>query len=384
MLLLLISATAIVIFFLFFFVHYSLNPSDSKEEVFLLPVLTKNINKNNITRKPILPKHIILVTGLESSGTKYISSAIATATEAVRGIESIGHSLRNYHDRVGGVDSPNQVEVIHQSLPHGAWCTIFGKQLENMTSNNLTNFFESWTVPFIPPKQCECGRDLIEDFMHMQARKRKLSNVRETLRSKVNELGNIKEYNRMMKLHAKYKEEGNKHRLEDEALSKIRALFKSSGECNLWKEHASSSEENCAALGINKPIESPPRRFVNISSHVKWYQQHGVRATAVIVVRDQTIESISKYNDHCHDKKIVIAENEYGKKVIRDALNNLSQEGPTPTLVLVSFEALVMFGRKYLKTLIYPKLGINMTKNISIPPIRDSNNPYIIKNTMEQ
>ena len=406
----LLSFTVLINVFIVINVHNSLDLSSYQRTFDITPISRSLKNDGNNMKNelngtilnPILPKHTILVTGLESSGTKYITSALALATEVVKPKRMRrSNNLNRFHGRVGGVKSRNQVEILHHSLPHGAWCTIYGKQLQYGTSSYLAKVFETWTVPFIPPTQCSCAKGILgrtlRHFMHGQRRRDMIMHKRE-----------MKERT-MERLQEKYDErhlegkrggqsgddlkrdflERERHlhfldeeEFDDDRLKRENAIFTPSDECETWEDsgHEETINGYCVDLGINKPIESPMRHFVNITTHIKWYQERGVRATAVIVVRDQTIESISKYNEHCKDKNLVQAENEYGKLFIEDAFRNLSQDGPTPTLVLVSFEALMNLGETYLRTQIYPKLGID-GKNMSIPvpEIFDSNGPYIIK-----
>merc|ERR1711862_1086843 len=121
--------------------------SELKSDQFIVNIASETIkprNLNNTRRNPILPKHIILVAGLESSGTKYMTSAIDavinpndTSKRRRRGRNHL--DLRSFQGRVG---IKSEIEIIHLSLPHGLWCTFFGDQFENVTSDYLVRVFE--------------------------------------------------------------------------------------------------------------------------------------------------------------------------------------------------------------------------------------------------
>jgi len=344
-LLLLLSMSALLNLFIIFYVHNSIHFA-----------LYRDIENRIDFQHPVLPKHVILVSGLQSSGTKYITSALATATSAIKIKNDRPLEMKYIYDRLSGLKIPNQVEILHHSLPHGLWCTSFGKELENMTSSNLTKIFKSWTVPFIPPTQCSCVVNNIDGEDETTLRKdMSVSNSKVKIKHDFHEQQEV--------LPAKF-----------QPSNKI---------CDTWDANnarfGKNSHDFCIGLGIDKPIESPMRHFTNLTTHVKWYEDQGVRATVVIVVREQTIESLNKFKDHCHNKEIGMAENEYGKRFILEALDNLSQDGPTPNLVIISYETLMAFGNSYLKSLIYPKLGIEIDDNMFIPPILDANAPYINK-----
>ena len=108
--------------------------------------------------------------------------------------------------------------------------------------------------------------------------------------------------------------------------------------------------EQCVDMGIHDPVVYPNRFFINITSHIQWYEERGVEATAVILLRDQSAELIGK-RDHCTKKEIGELENRYGLQIIAETLENLSttilQGRNSSNLVLVSYESMISLGDTY-------------------------------------
>ena len=254
------------------------------------------IAKTNTSRNPLLPKRIILITGLESSGTKIITEAIAVATGAYNGhISSSGNS---FHGRMLG----NDIEVQHQSLPWGSTCT------DEQDAKQLH------TMPVLVPRQCGCS-------------------------------------------------------------SRMNSFIWDTPICDAYNIHPS-----CIGLGLSQRLPYPNRFFVNITSHIRWYEDRGVESTAVIVLRDKDIEETSKYRDHCTNNALVHMENKHGLKLITEALKQLSMDkrnsrSRSASLVLVSYESMMSLGKEYLTTYVYDRLGIT---NIDayVPALNNGNQKY--------
>jgi hypothetical protein len=113
----------------------------------------------------------------------------------------------------------------------------------------------------------------------------------------------------------------------------------------------------------------PRRFFVNITSHIQWYRSKGVEATAILVLRDETIHSIGKQHQHSKNSSQAVLEDEHGKKLIVEAMNLL----PASHHLVVSYEALMSLRGPYLLHL-YDLLGINST---FVPAFKDGNQKYV-------
>ena len=116
-------------------------------------------------------------------------------------------------------------------------------------------------------------------------------------------------------------------------------------------------------------VQISSRFFVNITSHIQWYLEHGVDATAVILMRDNTIAHISKTNTICTNAEVSRQQNEYANDITRQAIQQL----PPSRIVLVSFEGLVSLGMPYLLD-VYRRLDIN---SAYMPDFKDANKKYI-------
>jgi hypothetical protein len=139
---------------------------------------------------------------------------------------------------------------------------------------------------------------------------------------------------------------------------------------SIWGNKDPLLPDECKeALGLDEFFEFPSRFFVNVTSHIEWYLNHGVDATAVIMMRDKTISHISKVNAVCKSNKATTNQNEHANEFAREALRRL----PAGRVVMVSFEGIISLQKEYLFD-IYKKLGINSTYT---PEIKDGNARYI-------
>mmetsp|Transcript_14619 Transcript_14619/g.22574 ORF Transcript_14619/g.22574 Transcript_14619/m.22574 type:complete len:217 (-) Transcript_14619:106-756(-) len=129
----------------------------------------------------------------------------------------------------------------------------------------------------------------------------------------------------------------------------------------------------CNDAGLNDFTRAPKRFFVNVTSHIRWYLDRGVQATAVLVLRDKTIQNISKVKNHCNSQPSADAEDSYGMQIMTEAFEKLSYDVEDPSLVLVSYEMLMNIGDPYLFS-IYEKLGIQSSYT---PDLKDGNKVYL-------
>lgn len=117
-------------------------------------------------------------------------------------------------------------------------------------------------------------------------------------------------------------------------------------------------------------VRYPHRYFVNISSHIQWYRERGVHATAVIIMRDSTIALIGKAS-HCPNEQVAAKQNEHAWELAREAIIRLD---PSNEIVLVSYEGLMSLHETYLFDF-YRRLGIN---SINVPDFEDGNAKYVV------
>jgi hypothetical protein len=123
--------------------------------------------------------------------------------------------------------------------------------------------------------------------------------------------------------------------------------------------------------GLDDFVVYPRRYFVNITSHIQWYRDRGVEATAVIMIRDPSISTASKIISHCPQEKVAEEQNEHARQLVREAIDKLD---PSSEVILVSYEGIVSLQESYLFG-IYRHLGINSTYT---PSFKDGNAKYVV------
>ena len=106
---------------------------------------------------------------------------------------------------------------------------------------------------------------------------------------------------------------------------------------------------------MGKEVMTPPHRyFVNITSHVQWYRERGVKVYPVMVVRDPMFHFsgiLAPYRGHCQNPEKAYEQYEQGRAIMAEALNS----GVQP--LIVSYETLLTLQMPYLQH-IYFQLGI--------------------------
>ena len=245
---------------------------------------------NDGTTASILPKRLIAVFGMESSGSTFTATTIGIAA----GVTSPEKPLY-----IRSTDSERNIEVQHISLPtgygaHGDSCmSINGEPTKDM--------------PVLLPEPC-------------------------------------------MVVPPRYKDE----RFARDILLAERPFPEA---CRL-------------EAGVNDFVVYPTRFFINVTSHIQWYRERGVEATAVIMMRDSSISQISKVRSRCPNKNVAEEQNEHARQLMREAIDKLN---PSSEIVLVSYEGLISLRESYLYD-IYRRLGINSTY---APSFQDANAKYI-------
>jgi hypothetical protein len=98
----------------------------------------------------------------------------------------------------------------------------------------------------------------------------------------------------------------------------------------------------------------PKRYFVNISSHIQWYRNRGVEASAILVVRDAMIGSMARSLAHCLKAEYREKEEQVGLQLMYEALQQFPSDDDhknhvfsSPPLVVLSYETLMNLGIPY-------------------------------------
>ena len=111
----------------------------------------------------------------------------------------------------------------------------------------------------------------------------------------------------------------------------------------------------------------PTRYFVNITSHIHWYRDRGVNATAVLVIRDKTIGSMARSLVHCFVPEFQQKEEETGTRIMMEAMEHWAYYDidllVPPPIVVVSYETLVHMGAPYLNSIL---------RQLQLPAIHES------------
>ena len=305
----------------------------------------------------LLPNRLISVFGLESSGTTFTTMALARAL----GFKDATHDdFERGEFRMIDPHTERTVEIQHFSLPWGSYGGGGGgsgggrsSSLSTTTSQNVKNQMPP-TIPVIPPQECmiqtnQFGRNIPQTIWD-------------------NTAGSVGI-------------DFNKHECE----TLLRA-----------------SKNGGGGGGISK-IKTPLRWFLDITSHIQWYSERGVDATAVIVVRDTSIHFRGVYKNHVlHNATAAEEQHQVGLNIINKALTTLisnynpikldngennyyypnggagagagGQQFNSPQLILVSYETLMSLKEPYLKS-IYDQLHISSGY---VPTFHDGNSKYVI------
>ena len=123
-------------------------------------------------------------------------------------------------------------------------------------------------------------------------------------------------------------------------------------------------------LGLK--MKPPPHRyFVNIKSHVKWYQERGVTVYPILVVRDPSFHFHGILKSHCTNATVAYEQYEQGKKIISESY----EVDP----IIVSYEGLMTMQQDYLFHL-YRQMNIESSY---VPPkFQNGNLKYLPKGSL--
>jgi hypothetical protein len=131
--------------------------------------------------------------------------------------------------------------------------------------------------------------------------------------------------------------------------------------------------------GDESKYRYPRRYFVNITSHIQWYRDRGVDASAVLVVRDKTIGSIARSFVHCIKNKTREQEEQVGLSIMKEAMEYYQQPDPrypSPPLVVASYETIINMGAPYVNFLLN-QLQLPSIHENKRWAIKDGNERYI-------
>ena len=151
-------------------------------------------------------------------------------------------------------------------------------------------------------------------------------------------------------------------------------------ECSVWpyyhkdghvpiSRHTPPDKHCYNETGLRKRVLMPQRFMVNITSHVKWYRDRGVNATAVILVRDDYTHFHGKLR-YKRNQQSAAYEDFHAKEFIADAMRQLN----SIELVMVSYEMLMSLQTPYLQDL-YKRLGM---RSSYVPVFQNGNKKYIV------
>lgn len=301
----------------------------------------------------LLPKRIIAVFG-PSSDTKFLASALATATGVFpkegMWMQILAPNPQNSTNATNPLmrwifantlserasTSDGELEIQHLSLPMGSSCPS--------TSNTIQ------VVEALVPKECQryetlpnLDSKLAEQVLHNQ----------DALQSKnpPNMTDTVQGF----------------HWEEEQILQRQREkkyLEQCRNEVNIsQRNNATDAAWTCGAVCGRGEYDGyalyPDRYFVNITSHIEWYQNRGVDISVVIVMRDQSISRAANQNEHCSAEGSVEKEEEMTMSLVHDAIekNGIRGHGEKQRVFTVSYEAMMMFKETYLFDLYHEVSG---------------------------
>ncbi len=290
-------------------------PLDSKE------LLRERHSK---LRHPILPKRIIAVIGPESSGSTFLSKALASAVGA-------DPTKVNKISRT----KDGKTDIQHLSLPWGLFC-------EDDNGDDISVH----VVDAMVPREC---------FRYEFA---------PSLDPSIAQAEGI-----ISQKQVKVARDGPQTELEAQVLQQCREEV-------FISEYGNSSCGAKCGTGVFNGYALYPKRFsVNITSHIEWYVQRGVDVTVILSTRDRSISVRGKEKNHCHIEKLRRREDKVAIELMNEALEKYGAFGSIRRgLVIVSsYEALMSMKDEYLFGL-YKQLGINST---FVPSFSDGNEKYV-------
>lgn len=128
---------------------------------------------------------------------------------------------------------------------------------------------------------------------------------------------------------------------------------------------------------------SPSRYFVNISTHVQWYRNLGVKVVPIMVVRDPSFHFhgiLQARPGHCRNETAAWLQYETGREILLQSMSSIHKGGGAGVdPIIVSYETLMTLQDDYLRTVLYPEL--NLTNATYLPRFRDGNLKHVSSST---
>lgn len=136
-----------------------------------------------------------------------------------------------------------------------------------------------------------------------------------------------------------------------------------------WAPYMFTTKPECVSIMGKEFMAIPPRLFVNISSHVHWYRERGVRVYPILVIRDAMLhfQGIVNKGGHCQNAQAAYQQFEQGREILYETM--LNDVHPT----IVSYEAMMTLQKPYLQHL-YHRLHIQSSY---MPDFRNGNTKYV-------
>lgn len=130
------------------------------------------------------------------------------------------------------------------------------------------------------------------------------------------------------------------------------------------------TKPDCVPIMGKKFMARPYRLFVNISTHVQWYRERGVRVYPILVVRDETLHFqgiVDRRRGHCPNPVAAYQQFEQGRAIMYETM--LNDVHPT----IVSYEAMMTLQKPYLQHLYH---RVHIQSNFT-PEFRNGNTKYV-------
>jgi RecG-like helicase len=142
-----------------------------------------------------------------------------------------------------------------------------------------------------------------------------------------------------------------------------------------------SSNTTKSSNTITKTNSVYGRYFINITNHIKWYEERGVTVKPIAVIRDNFFHSQTTLKKHCGGYTVACNKQyNIGQQIIKETIynklhnnNNNNKEHNifnNNNILIVSYETLMMLQDIYLIDYIYKSLNINSTY---VPEFVDGN-----------
>jgi hypothetical protein len=309
------------------------NDKNDKNKNIIIPTSTSPITTAIRRNSNILPKTLYLIFGLESSGTTFVAKTISTVVLS-NGINY--NKIKGDHDV--WEDYSQSIFIQHISLPIGG----FGGNIRNRnipgTQERMQKNLE--TIDVFLPKKCKKSLDGIcsDDSLLLLNNNSNNNNTDTDTTTATNTNTNTN-------TNTSTSSATNKKKL------KIKSLY--------------------------------TRYFVNITNHIRWYENRGVIVKPIVVIRDEFFHSQTTIKKHCWYIDACKIQYNIGRQIIKETIHNFNSnnndnnnnnnkrlQSESSKILIVSYETLMILQETYLIDYIYKSLNINSTY---VPEFIDGN-----------